>query len=141
MHYGLYSHSILPQGWEFFTLNPRSEYIVVYKVEKGRLIMEDFKSSAPNSYFGISKINRIRNIELEYLISTIDNNQYTTCNKIDSLVILKNILPIYKMTNNTNVKTLLGEFLIRKTTPIPWAWHRNNKNLFMPSKVIRIKID
>jgi len=137
----LYCHSVLPQGWEFFTLNPRSEYLVVYKIENEKLVIEDFRNSALNSFFGISKINRIRNIELEYLISSIDTNQYQYCDNKDSLFTLQNTLPIHYITNNTNIKKLFGEFIIRKTIPIPWAWHNSDKNIFMPSKLIRVKID
>ncbi len=137
-----YIQTVLPQGWEFFTLNPRSEYTVIYKYNSnGEIIIQDFKNSSTNSYLGISKINRIRNIELEVLISRTDSSKYITCFSFEELKNISDTTTCYTIKNTTNIHAMKGTFLIRKTTPIPWAWYCNNPNLFIASKIIKIKID
>ncbi|HXS35869.1 MAG TPA: SdpA family antimicrobial peptide system protein [Flavipsychrobacter sp.] len=67
--------SIMPQGWAFFTKDPKEAKIYVYRVIKNKLYEVSLKSTSAQNYFGISRENRIRCLQVGHISQRI---QYDT---------------------------------------------------------------
>lgn len=131
---------VLPQGWEFFTLDPRMEYFLVYKKVNNELVCLDLRNTASASFFGMSKLSRVYNIELEVLLARLDSGHYVSCRTRKEMEHIYDTLKAVSIRNRTNVRYFKGEYLIRKTKPVPWAWSNAKKEIFMPSKVVKVHV-
>ncbi|QKE10788.1 SdpA family antimicrobial peptide system protein (plasmid) [Bacillus cereus] len=127
--------TIIPQGWGFYSKNPRDEMIFIYDMEK-KEILSDWPNNKVKNLFGLSREGRGKGVEAGLLFSKIGTSKWTTCNKkpeeclenLDSVVV----------NNTTPYPSLCGDIGIGKQKPVPWIWGRN-KNIEMPSKVVRVK--
>lgn len=133
--------TFIPQGWAFFTRDPREAQILIYKIEKGKIEPIEQKHSSIYNLIGINrKASKILS-ELQMLIYKIDKKNfvnlkwnYQTCTydyKTINPIILKNefLKPILK-----------GEYLIVFQKPVPWAWSKSIDNIKMDAKGIKIKV-
>ncbi|MBT8317779.1 MAG: SdpA family antimicrobial peptide system protein [Lutibacter sp.] len=129
--------SVIPQGWGFFTRNPREELITVYKSHNDSLVKITEQNSSLSSFLGISRKSRLHNIELGTILSKIDENMWVKGKpnelKFDNIkydTIMSSFYP----------KNMIGEYFIVKQERIPWAWSKNHKNLVMPYNYARIYV-
>lgn len=134
--------TFIPQGWAFFTRDPREAQILIYKIEKGIIVPVEQKHSSIYNLIGINrKASKILS-ELQMLIYKIDKKKFvdfkwnyqTHCydNKI--------IKPI-KLKNEFYKPILKGEYLIIFQKPVPWAWSKSINNLKMDAKGIKINVE
>ncbi|MGB4774167.1 MAG: SdpA family antimicrobial peptide system protein, partial [Daejeonella sp.] len=139
--YKIFFHNFFPQGWSFFTMSPRNEKMLIYNLKSGNEIdLVDMKNSSPKSYFGVSRYNRIRSIEFAVIKSQIDSVDWILCqNKKDQLITIDTLIPKI-IFNKTNIKTLCGIYIIKKTPPLPWAWVKSAEKIELPTKIIKINV-
>lgn len=131
---------IFPEGWAFFTLSPRTERTHVYSVNSDKFVLMNFKNTSAQSFFGLSRYNRIRNIELAFLLSKIDSAGWGSCkSNIEQCIDFSSSVPI-TISNQTNIKCLIGKFVIVKNLPVPWAWSKSKEKLKMPVKYAYINV-
>jgi antimicrobial peptide system SdpA family protein len=132
---------LLPEGWGFFTRNPREPYILFFKKEN-----DQWKHclSIPNSnyknYFGLKRNARAEGIEYSFLIKDIVPEQWV---KLDSDVISDreySLLKVFEVSNRISEPHICGDILVVRREYIPWAWSATKKNIIMPSMVVRLKV-
>lgn len=129
--------SFIPQGWGFFTRDPRENIINVYKRKDGKLFKVTKTNSSSESYFGISRENRLKNIELGIITSKFKDVQWSEGAKNN--FVLENI-KTDTITHNFKPQHFFGEYYIVEQERIPWAWAKNYRNLVMPYKYIKIYV-
>jgi antimicrobial peptide system SdpA family protein len=132
---------LFPQGWAFFTKDPREEQTRFYKLSKNDLQELDFKNGSINSSFGISRKNRIMLIETAQIVNQIDNSLWVDLKSKEDLETYKDTtksLEIINFVNKAEIEN--GDYVILKQRPVPWSWRENKDNLFMPAKAIKIKL-
>lgn len=133
--------TIYPQGWGFFSKNPREEMINVYE-------MESFKQAVswPNNniknFFGLYRFGRAQGIELGYLIDQIPPSiKWITCNEALSTCFGK-ISTKLKLNNDFSYATLCGSLGLTKETVLPWAWGKpGESNISKETKVLRVEVE
>ncbi|MGC6479431.1 MAG: SdpA family antimicrobial peptide system protein [Flavobacteriaceae bacterium] len=130
--------SLLPQGWGFFTRDPRENITTLYEIDKlGNGYIKFTKTNnASNNYFGISRKNRLINLELGVVTSRLNQGNWIEKKGVFDLDFQIQIDTIYTGFYPKNIK---GDFFIVEQERIPWAWSKN-KDLVMPFKYKRIYV-
>lgn len=77
---------VLPQGWAFYSRNPRDNTYRVINTKTGERATQ-FPNTSPNNYFGLSRYGRLKDVEVGRLISKINEKNGKTL-----LVILLNLV-------------------------------------------------
>lgn len=123
--------ALVPEGWGFFTRDPREEDVFIY-----------FKSDS-NTWlllsqwtFGFDRSGRRTSREGRSLLTQIDA-EAAACRK-DHVSCLDDVAPQEKTATTDHVPTLCGDvgFVIQE--PIPWAWA--SADVVMPSRVVRVRV-
>lgn len=130
---------LVPEGWGFFTREPKEERIYLYKItEEGQLnlILPNYLSL--KNFFGASRNRRMFNIELSRLTQQLEDSMWTYCEKG-----LKNIsldrLKTHIVVNTVQHPQMEGTYLLLRRRPIPWAWS-NARGLHIPANTLKIEV-
>ena len=139
---------IFPEGWSFFTRDPREEWIDAYSYENKLLQPVLYRCSDPENLFGLSKNFKVRNLEIHKMLErlSIQDSLWMECNgnildcisqlhQNDSLSFFT-----YVIDNSLETQLLCGDVWVQKKVPVPWAWSKSRERIFMPSKLLRLKI-
>lgn len=117
----IFFRTILPEGFSFFTRDPRELQAELYKIREGVIIPYSRKNSTFKNLFGVIKKSRAQNLELGYLLSQIKINDWSKCSgNIDDC--RKKTLTNIILQNNFKYPLLCGRFIIVIREPVPWAW-------------------
>ncbi|WP_044895062.1 MULTISPECIES: SdpA family antimicrobial peptide system protein [Bacillales] len=131
-------HKILPQGWGFFSKDPRDPMLNAYPLESdGENLV--WPNMHQKNWFGLRRTGRAQGIELGTLIAKIPESEYSQCNK-DVKSCLDEIPVKFTIKNPTPNPTICGDWGITSEQPIPWAWAKAETKINMPSKVIRVSV-
>ena len=114
---------ISPQGYAFFTRNPRENQIYIYKLNN----QKKFKNYSPNSstikmFFGLSRKNNRAILELNEIFPKLTKWQDYDKSKFDYISFPKDTFQI----KSNDSKKIKGTFLILREKRIPWAWAKNS---------------
>jgi antimicrobial peptide system SdpA family protein len=128
---------VLPEGWAFFTKDPREEMVDIYQLEENSWKPVSLKNSDPKNIFGISRKSRKMGMEISMICEQVMADSLWT-----SQVNLGQIsFPAkYVRVDNKNLVLLrAGEYALVKRAPVPWSWRHliNNKNARYA--IIRVK--
>lgn len=131
----------VPQGWGFFTKEPRSNLVYVYKYdENNNLKLFQHPNSSPRYFFGLKKISRAIGLEYGRIINDI-NPHWEDFVGEDKLVYYAENTRFYTYKNMDRYPRLKGDFVFVAYEPIPWAWStsfdRNNRK----GKILKIKVE
>jgi antimicrobial peptide system SdpA family protein len=133
---------LLPEGWAFFSRDPREKVDYFYEeTEAGELRpghVADLKGAG--SLLG-NRSHRVRGIELGIVAAQIPRQAWVSCRKE-----ISKCLDIYpRQSANISVKmyrpSYCGSAVIQRTKRPPWAWRRSRNRIRMPSQVARIQIN
>ncbi len=139
--YKNFFHTLFPQGWSFFTRNPKENRLIIFRLKSNYKLKEiDIRNSAPNNYYGISRLNRIKGIELSMIDSQVGPNSWVQCDtEKDQKNAIDTLMPQI-VINRTCINSLCGLYILKKESPIPWAWHKNANRLEMPAKIAKVYV-
>ncbi len=132
---------LLPQGWAFFTRNPREDRVMFYTYENDEWSDLYFlkQNSKHSNLFGLNRKARAQQIELGLLISnTLKSSSWrdtTAGTNINNILPLKEPLIVVNESINP---TICGETLLIKEEVIPWAWSKDKDSILPPFKFIHI---
>ncbi|PDY26987.1 SdpA family antimicrobial peptide system protein [Bacillus thuringiensis] len=129
----------MPQGWGFFSKNPRDETIFVYELQGAKQIQ--WPNNTAKNFFGISRNGRSQGIELGIITSNLKKENWTTCDDgIKGCKKKDEILPI-KVKNPTPVPNVCGPYIIEMREPVPWAWAKITDGKNYPSKIVKVNVE
>ena len=133
--------SIFPEGWAFFTKSAKEPRIHIYNCNNNKIEYVDIRNFSKEYYFGISRHNRILNIEMGNILEKIKME------KINSFVIMSNnekelnkkLNPSkIKYSNiyvsSTGNKDFKGKYLLSVQYLLPWPLLKQKQNY--PSKFV-----
>lgn len=133
-------YTLFPEGWSFFTRNPREPLLEVYKIDNGKLISMPLSNSSMINSFGFSRKSRVKGFEASTIISEIPSNLWKE-NKGNNYIkdINDNFVNVkYKKSNHYFNK---GKYLFVLKDPIPWAWASKSQDKYAPYSAIKININ
>jgi antimicrobial peptide system SdpA family protein len=132
--------TFLPQGWAFFTRNPREAQISIYEIKNGKLYDINQKHSSASNIFGLKRNASKILSELQIAILKIKKEEFVNLNwNYQSKIYDKIPQKIHYSKNILNSPLLCKEYLIIFQKPVPWAWSKSIEKIKMEAKGIRIK--
>lgn len=123
---------LIPQGWSFFTKDPREENLDVYGLEEDGLRRYTLTNQSVRSYFGLSRNNRRLSFEASLLSATVNEWRDTTIAQIDDTT-LKDLIDHSRATNQyqevtapSNVQHYAsGFYILLLYKPIPYLYYKS----------------
>ncbi|MFQ3843318.1 SdpA family antimicrobial peptide system protein [Staphylococcus pseudoxylosus] len=132
-------HKTFPQGWAFYSKNPRSSTYSVIDTKSGEKAVQ-FPNSDSSNYFGFTRFGRSQGVEVGRLVSKIDKNSWSKTEK-DPIEFGRGMKKT-KIENDQIKPSIKGDILVYYTEPIPWSWSKTfSKENHMPSKIVRLEVE
>lgn len=131
----------MPEGWAFFTRDPRSER-VYYFVYNGATWVDASvgPQSRASNFFGLNRRARAQNVEAGLLLNEQRVREaWRVCERSPSSC----LAPAYAVNAVTNASprpTLCGLVGVARQRPIPWAWRRSRDRVVMPSVAVTLEV-
>lgn len=131
---------LFPQGWGFFTKDPKEVAIDVYQLEGETLKLISVNNFSVQNLLGLSREARYIGFEFgrlgQYIPKTIYKNEtgdvskiYPSTTTIVKIPFLPKFYPIGK------------EFVVYQYKIVPFAWINQNQEQYRPYLVARIKLE
>ena len=130
-----------PQGWSFFTKDPRYDRLEIYQVINNSTLEQVTRPNfSIENFYGFKRQNRqflneafssIKNVVLN------DSIWYNSSEGVDKAY--QDINSIYNFKNTFKNPVLCGQFVFEMYKPIPWAWS-SNKSYKNPKKYLIINL-
>lgn len=132
--------TVVPEGWGFFTMSPRTPDVVVYGVRADggwdRLTVGAHEGAG--SLMGLNRRNRSQGTEVAIVANQLRPEEWTACERepLDCLA----AMPARpgRVANVSNLHSICGEVGLVMQDVLPWAWR--GLPTVMPSKVIRVVV-
>jgi len=130
--------NIAPQGWGFFTRNPREERFMVFDENKNEI---DFRITSASNLFGLKRRNRAMTSEVANILNKVNANNVISCDgSIFDCISNLEINQLDTVDNIVSSPVLCGKYFIKIQKPIPWAWSKSWKEIIIPYKMASVMI-
>jgi antimicrobial peptide system SdpA family protein len=130
--------SVLPEGWAFFTISPRTPDVAVYGARGGgwRQLTGGTHSS-PGTLLGLNRLARSQGTEVAIVANQVPPDAWTDCDRepVDCLSTLDSVRTVRDFSSHHSICGPVG--LVMQEVR-PWAWR--NLNTVMPSRVVRVVV-
>lgn len=115
---------LLPQGWAFFTRDPREPYVSLYQQQEQK--WEQFNSTTvagSEHLFGLDRSARTENYEIDVITSAIPPEEWAGCEEEPITYCLPES-PVPSMSVQAHGEGLrfCGVIAVTTQEPVPWAW-------------------
>lgn len=132
----------LPQGWAFFTRNPREAQLQLFVKDGKEWKPLNHYHSNRLSYDGLSRVSTKQLMQLSNIFNKIPEDRYINCDSSNFQINKIGCVPntSYQVNNDFDEANLCGEYILCCQKIIPWAWIKHLENINMPSKIIKINI-
>jgi len=131
----------MPQGWKFFTRDPREEVAFFFQRNDGGQwrSVSQAPNADPSHFFGWNRASRAQGVEFGNLAPSIPVAAYQDCDR-EPVECLREATGETPIENTSPLPTLCGSVGIVLQKPVPWAWARAVKHVTMPSRVVRVSV-
>lgn len=131
--------TLVPQGWGFFTRNPKEPYLLMFRMFKGRWTVWNKSQASFSLGMGLSRKARRENMEMGSFADLVKEDQWTECKGPPPSCVPETI---HRIKNPLKDKALItGDLLLVSIEPTPWAWSNSKNKIVMPSKVVRLYVE
>jgi antimicrobial peptide system SdpA family protein len=133
---------LVPEGWAFFTRNPREPDIVLYKKIKGQWMHDPINPlSMISNWWGLDRRPRAQSTEMAMILHSIPQDLWVSCDSSIENCLTNFTDSVILQINNTVPRPVLCDTVaVQLLPPVPWAWSKN-RNLVMPYRLIYIKVN
>ncbi len=136
----------LPEGWAFFTRDPREEAVRVYVRSRDGEWANAIEAplGAWSNALGLNRKPRRQNVEQGLLLATLPQEGWTSCVSTELALCLDRVDPTVTFTNPSPVGTLCGEIAVVRQKPVPFAWITGKgrdelQDFRVPNRFIRVE--
>lgn len=132
-------YSVFPQGWAFFTRDPKEDVLIVYDFQNNnKEAVNKTASLSLENLLGINRKGRRVSIELAAVVNKIPAKAWSPNREKVSLEKLKS-LPLKDTVVNVLPDPILkGTYVIYRATRKPWAWATSSTQ--MPYQCVKVAI-
>lgn len=130
-----------PQGWKFFTRNPREETVSVFARDgHGNWSSPSIgRNASLLSYFGLARTARAQGVEVGVITASLKPDQWVPCSeRLDAC--LAKTPTAAAVANVSPGATVCGDIVFVKQQPVPWAWTRSKRTVTMPITCLRVNV-
>jgi antimicrobial peptide system SdpA family protein len=132
--------ALSPQGWAFFTRNPREVLPQIYRQEQGRWIRAIRTNAEPTYLFGLNRIQRAHYAEMEALATQVPKGAWRATRTRFSEVASLPDAPMVRVVNRVQKPFLCGRYVIQKRNGVPWAWSGSWHKVSMPTQTAKVEV-
>ncbi len=133
--------SVIPEGWSFFTRNPREDHTFVYQRTEAGWEQLNQRVASRHSWFGLNRRIRSQGVELGGLLARVAEEDWTRHDDPFAFDAVLDSIPRIEAPNSSHTETMCGELLIEKKAPVPWAWSGSKRQVRMKAKYVRVAAD
>lgn len=108
---------LAPQGWGFYSKNPRDSVIYVYDMNT-EISAVKWPNSRADNFFGISRFGRSQGIEAGLIQAALGENNWLACDE-KAIDCLKKYNSEVTVINTTPTPTICGDIGIVLQEPLP----------------------
>lgn len=115
---------VLPQGWAFFTRDPRSNYVSLYQQEDGTWEQVNATTvAARDNFYGLSRASRTESYEIESITSELPEGEWNRCEE-EEIILCFPETPRAEASVDLHGVDLrfCGVLAVTSQEPTPWAW-------------------
>lgn len=133
--------SLMPEGWAFFTRNPREEKMHIYKrLANGKWDVVNVPGSSMRFFFGLDRKGRAIGTEASTLLKQLKNDDWHDMRSPLDEVLQADSLPVIYVVNNVSNPVCTGDLIVELRAILPWAWSRTPTKTIMPYKIVRLHV-
>lgn len=115
---------VIPQGWGFFTRDPREDSFKLYRADRAPLV--DFRpqtNSSSENLWGLRRNARALGILCGSIYKQIEEKDWVEVTDFDPQRFKSQEIKSLQITTASENHTLCGQtFILVRYKPIPWAW-------------------
>jgi antimicrobial peptide system SdpA family protein len=131
--------SFVPEGWGFFTRNPREKDLQLYFKRDGYWVKnKSWPISSISNLGGMDRYPRAQSVELAMILKMVPDSSWRYCQQ-SFIQCLNGIKPLIIKNPSPN-PTLKGSICITSQSPVPWAWYELRENYVQPSYFIVVDL-
>lgn len=137
---------LLPEGWAFFTRNPREPWLHFYTFDEGQ--HEYVEITAPpladvRNAFGLRRGTRRQGVESGLVMAALSEDSWTPCSLPEIKRCLSETKPVLTMENPSPMPSLCGEIGVVSYSAVPFAWVRDTphealRNFAVPTRFAKV---
>jgi antimicrobial peptide system SdpA family protein len=132
--------SLTPEGWAFFTRNPREKQISAYRRVNGTWESVDIgPNGSVANLFGLDRSTHTQSVEVSALLAHVRGRDFHSCRGTPSAC-LEGVPPIASFASPVPHPSLCGEVGIMSREPVPWAWSHVRPSIVMPSDTLVLEV-
>lgn len=132
-------YSVFPQGWAFFTRNPKEEVLQLYQLDQGKLLLVNNSTSLSfKDFFGFKRRTRKVSAELAEIIKKVPVKSWKEYRGREVSEVLKSLMLSDTVPNVFEEKLLTGEYIVYRSKRVPWAWSKSSVKL--PYRAVKIYV-
>ncbi len=131
----------LPQGWAFFTKDPRQDKIAIYRLKENEKVLKriEFIGNRKKELLGLVRTSRLVALEVSIITESLKGKSSLKCHPLETQCFTKVLASDAIPIKSNHFRFLCGKFILTKSSRIPWAWSRSS-SIKAPKKVYSIKI-
>jgi len=123
---------LFPQGWGFFTKNPREPKYHLYEVLENGIKQVDYSITSSENFYGFSRRGNRISIELSRIMSVLpESSKWTNSIKTES-EFLNDSISFSPINISSIADTIIyikpGKYLMKEYQITPWNWLNKPKN-------------
>ncbi|PDY26976.1 SdpA family antimicrobial peptide system protein [Bacillus thuringiensis] len=132
--------SVLPQGWGFFSKDPRENQVGLYAEGKDSLEVLWPNMKAKN-VFGLYRKGRSQGVEMGTLTSKIKEQDWMECSEGNLQTCKKKAdeKPI-KLDNPVTYPLLCGGYYMTKEKPVPWNYYKYSDSAYKVTNIVKVDV-
>lgn len=130
--------AVSPQGWGFFTRNPRERQYRVYEKSDSSWVRFLQTNAHRNHLFGIRRTGSAQGMELGRLLRSAPGDSWVHGRVRFDEAPSRDEVPAVPIQNVIQRPTMCGEFMIVHQEPVPWAWSKSRHRLAIPASFLRV---
>ena len=131
----------VPEGWAFFTRNPREPRFLVFgRALDGTWVRTVSPTDDPLATFAFSRKARSLNVEAGLFSSHVKETYWQSCALLPSSCLSSWSGGLLSIVNPTPRPALCGALALVQQDRVPWAWANRVDPNSMPSRIVRIDV-
>lgn len=132
---------VAPEGWAFFTRDPREPQMLVYKRNGSTWSRASLANSMPANLFGLRRGSRLVTAELQQLLQDFPKERWVPCRTKVADCLNGTKVRSFEVEKKTQIlRKLCGETVVQLQRPVPWAWSRERDRIQMPSALAILRV-
>lgn len=131
--------AVLPQGWGFFTKNPKESVYIIESHDKAEEIL--LPNMDYRNLFGIVRKGRAQGVEFGKVLSQIPEEAWESCENIDcSIDYILNNNSFTPVDDDTPRPLLQGQYIIYEKTVVPWHYSKHYEDSYQTKRYAKVYV-